>query len=777
MDVSNNNEAPASNTGASPQKPTKGSDAIESQDRVSTQSSLDIALDYHRRGWAVLLPLPRGEKNPKRTRWQTERFESEEQVVAKFDGGDYNIGIRLGEASGGLIDVDIDDVGALRWADDILPPTDLIFGRAGKLRSHRLYRVTGSHKQAKLEDVNPDREGGLGTIIEFRSQSNQMTVFPGSVHGASGETIEWESYGEPAEVDADELKLAVHKVAAFRLLERYWPPEGVRHYSALALIGGLLRSDWKEGDVQALLERLWTSAEPGEIEAAIRTTQKQLSDRGGKATGWPKLREYINPAVVEQVCKWLGVNTKAAFPLSDFGNSERFIHQHGNRVLYCEKLGGWHVYDGKRWALDELGRINQLGKETIRSIPEEGKFMAPDDYSKLLTWVQASENGNRLELMLKRAQTAEGISVLSDEFDRDQLLLNLANGTYDFRTATFREHRPEDRITKVVPVAFDPEAKAPLWEALLQRAFSRRTDEGFVRQPELEDYFQRVVGHMLTGKANEKAMFVAYGPKDTGKTVITEILLALFGDDYSQTASQDAVMSKEGRSGNSYTGDLAAMRGKRLVIVSETSAGQQLNVGLVKAMTGRNPISARYLFKEQFTFVPEFKLLIETNNRPGIPETSDAIWERVKLIPFTNVVPKDEQDKDLPDKLRAELPGILNWALQGCAEWQKQGLNEPSVVTRATDEYRETEDRLSEFFEERLNFSDPKGRARKGDVYEDYSEFCQRRGQRALSSKNFTNQLKERGFEEVKSHGTMAWKGVKLQPRVNRPIDALIPVR
>jgi putative DNA primase/helicase len=216
-------------------------------------------------------------------------------------------------------------------------------------------------------------------------------------------------------------------------------------------------------------------------------------------------------------------------------------------------------------------------------------------------------------------------------------------------------------------------------------------------------YLQKLFGICLTGDVSEKILPIIWGPSDTGKTTFSEILLALLGPDYGQEMSEATIAaSSRRRSGGEASPDLVRLLGIRLAVVSETSEGMQLNAARVKALTGRNRITARDMYKSQIEFDPTHKIVIETNHKPGMRDGDEAMFRRVHLIPFEVVIPKDEQDPSLPMKLREELAGILAWAVRGCLAWRAEGrLAPPPEIEAATAQYRQESDVLRDFVEDR----------------------------------------------------------------------------
>ena len=269
-------------------------------DRDDSQiSTISAAEEYVGRGWAPV-PVPYQGKAPVLDGWGELRL-GKDDLPSYFTDDRPNIGILLGEPSGGLIDVDLDAPEALELADIFLPETDSVFGRAGKQRSHRLYVATQPGRSSQFADL----DGAM--LVECRATGVQ-TIFPPSVH-QSGEPIRWVQFGSPARVDGQALRDDVSKLAAATLMARNWPKEGSRQNAALALAGGLLRAGWAEKSVELFIYAIAMAAGDEELKkratAAEYTEQKLESDRA--ATGWPTLAGLVGDKVVEKACAWLGI--------------------------------------------------------------------------------------------------------------------------------------------------------------------------------------------------------------------------------------------------------------------------------------------------------------------------------------------------------------------------------------------------------------------------------------------------------------------------------------
>ena len=291
--------------------------------------------------------------------------------------------------------------------------------------------------------------------------------------------------------------------------------------------------------------------------------------------------------------------------------------------------------------------------------------------------------------MLVLAQSEPDIPARITEFDTDPLLLNCANGVLNLATGELMPHAPARRLSKITTIAYDPMAACPLWLEFLDRVMGSDDD--------MIDYLQRAMGYTLTGHTGEQCLFFTHGNGANGKSVFLEILLQMAGE-YGTNARADSFMVKQ-QSG--IPNDIARLVGMRFVGVNETETGQRMAESLVKDLTGGDTISARFLHREFFTFRPEFKLWIRGNHKPSIRGTDDGIWRRIHLIPFEVQIPEAERDPNLPEKLHAELPGILRWAVEGAIAWQRDGLRVPEKVKAATSEYRTEMDRLADFIDEK----------------------------------------------------------------------------
>ncbi len=436
----------------------------------------------------------------------------------------------------------------------------------------------------------------------------------------------------------------------------------------------------------------------------------------------------------------------SAYRCTDSGNSQRFVAQWKDRVRWCAPLNRWLVWDGSRWAEDKTERLMDMAKRTARSIyVEAGATQDDARRSELGRWARLSEQAGRLQAMVKLAKP--DLAILPNALDADPMLLNCTNGTLDLRTGSLRAHAPEDLVTKLVPVEYDPEATCPRWEGFLERTFQG--------DPDLIRFVQRAVGYTLTGSGKEQVLFLLYGTGANGKSTFLEALRALLGE-YGRTSGSGTFLEK-GRSG--VPNDIARLAGARLVTAQEVEGGARFAEAAVKQLTGSDTIQARFLYAEYFEFRPEFKLFLAANHKPVIRGTDHAIWRRIRLIPFSVTIPDAEQDKNLIEKVKEELPGILTWAIRGCLDWQGCGLGSSAAIASATGEYRAESDILGGFLSECCVIGS-EYTASASDLYTNYKAWAERNGEPVASQTAFGRQLGERGFRKTKKSGHSFWKGL-----------------
>lgn len=282
----------------------------------------------------------------------------------------------------------------------------------------------------------------------------------------------------------------------------------------------------------------------------------------------------------------------------------------------------------------------------------------------------------------------------------------------------------------------------------------------------MQRYIQKALGYALTGDTSEQAIFILYGTGSNGKSTLLNVFADMLGG-YAQTTPADTFMQKKN---DAVSNDIARLKGARFVAAIEMEEGKRMAEALIKSMTGGDKLVTRFLYGEFFEYVPQFKVFLAVNHKPIIRDTTNSIWRRIKLVPFTNTFTEQERDKNFPARISAtELPGILAWAVQGCMMWQHEGLTMPDFVTEATREYKDEMDSFATFFFECCTERE-NGRVSNKLLRAKYDEWCKENGEYTLSQRPFSQKLLERGFTKRNSgaNGALEWNGFVLRGEAAR---------
>lgn len=476
---------------------------------------------------------------------------------------------------------------------------------------------------------------------------------------------------------------------------------------------------------------------PGSRKAAIMAADKEKVYTLDLEAPPPDLVEYVR-----------------GYDCTDTGNGQRFASLHGDQIHWIESAGRWYIWDGRRWARDESGEAERRAKDTARSILQEAYQENDEKKAKALTaWAFKSQSRSQITNMLELAKSEKNITVPFDQFDRNQYFLNFNNGTLDLRTGTLKAHHPGDYITKLIEVDYDPAAKCPRWLQFL--------DEITNQNRGLINFLQRAVGYSMTGETSEQLFLICYGHGANGKTVFLETVLNALGADYAINTRANTILVKDRAGG--VNNDVARLRGLRFVTVNEIPGRGRLDEAKVKEMTGGDTLTARYLFHEDFSFKPEFKLWIRTNHKPIIGNVDHGIWRRVRLVPFTVTIPPESQDGKLQEKLQAERAGILAWAVTGCLAWQELGLPMPEEVKRATQEYKQDQDTMQPFITERCE-TGAGFTAKASELYGVYKAWADQNGEKTMTNTMFGRELSERGIEKKRTNTGFVYTGIQAKP-------------
>lgn len=423
--------------------------------------------------------------------------------------------------------------------------------------------------------------------------------------------------------------------------------------------------------------------------------------------------------------------------LSEDALAERFISHHGEGWHHVPLWGTWFAWTGSQWRADALGRVFQAIRMICRTAAHGAK---PQDARKVAST-------RTIQAVQKIVAHDPSISLGPDAFDLHLMLLNTPAGIVDLETGGLEPHDSGLLLTQITRSSLG--SGCPQWLAFLDTVTGGDKD--------LQAYLARVAGYCLSGSTREQAFFFFYGSGANGKSVFLQTLAWAVGD-YAATAAADTFT---GNNHSRHLTELAGLRAARLVIVTETEAGQGWAEARIKTVTGGEKVRANFMHKDHFEFTPQFKLLVAGNHRPTLGEVGEAMRRRLHVIPFTITIPPQARNVDLAENLKAEADGILGWMLAGCADWQVNGLMPPAIVTGAALEYLASEDHIGQWIEECCEVG-ANVRAAAKILFASWSDWAKTSGFEVGSARSLGEQLRSRGFSSVKVKGGRGWYGLAL---------------
>ena len=711
-------------------------------------------------GWSF---VPLAGKVPIQKGWQAAPRESLEEALDWARRG--NVGLRTGRTSGVVV-LDLDEYKP-KFDPHVIEALELpatvtaISGRGGRQLYFRWEKPLGNSA------------GKLGPAIDVKADGGQV-VFPGSIHPENGKPYTWAEGLAPWEIQMAELPASVvEKLTAsprrrpkpvpdHQASEAQNPSNGrAERYARMALrleLNALYQAD--EGERNDTLNKSAFSLGQfvgagllvrSEVETQLDQVAREIglasgeigaTIRSGVESGMLEPRVVPDrPASVETDRREINRGdipalTPGRFALSVYGNADRFEHLFGQDVHWCEQSARWYVWDGRVWRPDAMREIGNLAELTMLALDREAR--GDEDAAK---WAARCNRGvapAREMLDVVKHRTA----IALDALDRDQWLLGAQNGVIDLRTGRLLPHNRKFMLTTLSPAIFDAEATCPRWETFLSEIMAG--DEAMVAA------LQRLAGYFLTGDISVQILPIFYGPGGNGKNVFLDTLMGLMGP-LAAEAPEGLVTA---RRSDEHPTEIADLHGKRLVVASETEEGRKMRIGLVKKLTGNKYLKGRFMRQDYFQFERTHKTILVTNNKPLVTETSNAIWRRLRLIPFVVTIPEARQDRRLTEKLVAEWPGILCWAVRGCLDWRARqcDLELPAAVQEATEEYRDESDHVADLVTEccedwrkhpRQKMKTPKER-----IYSVYCVWCRDVGEDVLTRKAFNSRVRGHGYSD-----------------------------
>lgn len=437
------------------------------------------------------------------------------------------------------------------------------------------------------------------------------------------------------------------------------------------------------------------------------------------------------------------VTTLDTYSRTDDGNALRLVDEHHHQIRYVPERGKWLTWDGHRWAWDDRGHVPELARGVARNLPDEAKEDAAHKARSL-----AARN---LGAMVQLARTDPRIVAPAADLDADPHLLNTTGGVVDLRTGQLAAPDPNQLHTRSATTAPDPGHPTPRWNAFLADTFGG--------DPEIIGYVQRLAGYSSSADVGTHVLPFLHGGGQNGKSVLLDVLRALLGD-YATSAPHDFLMHTR----SSHETELARLQGMRLVICSEVNQEDRFDEAKMKALTGGDAITARYMRQDHFTFEPTHHLWLMGNHQPEVKTGGTSFWRRLRLIPFLNTVPPDKRVENLARILVAEEgPGILAWIVEGARQYFADGLADPDKVKAATETYAAEEDHVGRFLDECCHVGGGAHvRLETKRLRTAYESWCMGEGVKPLSAQALGRELSGRGIARKQSHGKKFYEGLAL---------------
>jgi putative DNA primase/helicase len=436
---------------------------------------------------------------------------------------------------------------------------------------------------------------------------------------------------------------------------------------------------------------------------------------------------------------------------TDDGNALRLVDQHRHQLRYVPQRGQWLAWDGHRWRWDDHGQVHEHTRTLARDLPNTAK-----EEQRHRAW---SLSARGLTACIKTAQTDPRVVTSVANLDRRPYELNTPAGVVDLRTATLRAPDPAALHTRSTDVAPDLDNQPDRWLRFLA--------DTFAGDPALTLYIQRLLGVSLIGTVLEQLLPFGFGEGANGKTTLLGAVMRVIGlgdDGYALTAPAELLLATQN---SGHPTELARLAGARLVVTSELEEGQRFAEAKVKQLTGRDPVTARFMRQDFFTFTPTHSLWLLANHAPAVRAGGPAFWRRLRLLPFLHVVPADQRDPHLEDRLvEDEGPQILGWLIRGAAEYLAHGLAEPASVRTATSSYERDQDTVGRFVDETCQLG-PIGqqgmRVKVAELRAAYETWCRIEGETPVNAKGFTLALCSRfGVQRDRDMTARWYDGIRL---------------
>lgn len=473
----------------------------------------------------------------------------------------------------------------------------------------------------------------------------------------------------------------------------------------------------------------------------------------------PPLEHPEVETIVNSIYKMEINNTNRYEAFTELGNAKKLVTEYKNKILFDTQKNKWLFWNGKKWEYDELLDIERKFFNLLEKMKKDLPIDDEKLLNKYLAHINKSQSRSSIQGSLKHARAL--VPVSNDKLNRNPFLFNMQNGILDLKNDTLHQHDQQFMLTQIAPVNYDYTKTCPMWLDFLNKIFKGNQN--------IIEFIQRALGYSLSGSTTERCIFILYGSGKNGKTVFLETISRIIFGEYARKTNSETFM-KQTNSGL-IRNDLARLQGARFVYASEGNESRKLDEGVVKEITGGDNISARYLYSEWFEFKPEFKVWFATNHKPTITGSDNAVWRRIKLIPFTVTIKDSEEiPQDILFKcFEDEKEGIFKWIYDGFLKWHNEGFNNCPEIDDEVKSYREEMDYIENFVQDCCLLDGTSVTPTKW-LYEAFIDWWTEEelsSYKPISKKAFSMKLQDRGLERVsfrKDDGIFrGFKGITLR--------------
>ena len=667
-----------------------------------------------------------------------------------------------------VVDLDVGDIAAKRahLVEHLGAPTLAVASGGitedGARKLHLYWRLTEAARGADLETVARLRSvlaGKAGADAAFGRMTQPIRV-PGSLHGKKAPSVLVEILETNGrDHDLAEIAARIDRMPALT-------PSGASpvRTAAASLTNGGSRTEVKfrardltsmtvhAGGIDEITRYDALSKVIGHWLRCARLGTVDLDD------AWAAVREHNAAMIVPPRDEALlrrdfdalhrrdrsrpetaGAAVRLGPPFSDDSLAAAFVEQHGEDWRHVAASRSWKRWGDGRWVNDDTRAVVAEIRSLCRTAASQSKV--PNEAK----WASSAKTIAAVERL---AATDPAVAVTPSAFDAGTTLLNTAGGIIDLETGEVLPCRRAMMMTK--RTGAEPSGTSPIWTRFLAQITGG--------DAEMQGYLRRLAGYCLTGSIEEQVFFFLHGHGANGKSVFIDTLRAALGD-YARVAPFETFAAT---SFGSHPTDLAGLCGARMVVVAETEKNRAWAESRIKAITGGDPISARFMRGDFFEYRPTFKLVIAGNHRPRLASFGEAMRRRLHLVPFDVTIPRERRDPALPARLLGELGGVLSWMIEGHAEWHERGLAAPSRIASAADTYFEDEDLVGEWISARCILGHDRT-ATSAALFLDWSAFATAQGEPAGTQRGLADDLTARGFVPVRSSRSRGWAGIGLR--------------